>query len=62
MKAVYISIPVPISALSDEMTIEKGVLAKIHAELLAKIPGTARALDREIASPEEARQIFGLGA
>jgi len=54
MRAVYISITVPISTMSDEMTNEKGVLAKI--------PGTARPLDREIGSSEETRQILGLSA
>ncbi len=48
--------------MEDNIYIEKGVLAKSNAELVAKIAGIARALGREIASPEETRQILGLGA
>jgi 3-keto-5-aminohexanoate cleavage enzyme len=46
--------------MEDNIYLEKGVLAKSNAELVDKIAGIARALGREIASPEETRRILGL--
>ena len=44
----------------DNPFLEPGVYAKSNAELVEKIVKIARALGREIASPEEARRIVGL--
>ena len=44
----------------DNIYIEKGKLAKSNAELVAKIVSIARELGRDIASPEEAREMLGL--
>lgn len=41
---------------------EKGTLAKTNAELVEKAVSIARAMGREIASPDEARQIIGLSS
>jgi len=46
--------------LEDNIYISKGVLAKSNAELVEKIVRIARELGREIATPDEARQILGL--
>jgi uncharacterized protein (DUF849 family) len=46
--------------LEDNIFIQKGVLAKSNAELVEKVVRIARELGREIASPDEARQILGL--
>lgn len=46
--------------LEDNIFIEKGVLAKSNAELVEKAVRIARELGREIATPDEARQILGL--
>jgi 3-keto-5-aminohexanoate cleavage enzyme len=46
----------------DNIYIEKGKLAKSNAELVAKIASIARGLGREIASPEEAREMLGIPA
>jgi len=46
--------------LEDNIFVEKGVLAKSNAELVEKVVRIARELGREIASPDEARQILGL--
>jgi uncharacterized protein (DUF849 family) len=46
--------------LEDNLYLERGVIAKSNAELVAKIVRIARELGREPASPEEARQILGL--
>jgi len=46
--------------LEDNIFVEKGVLAKSNAELVEKLVRIARELGREIASPDEARQILGL--
>ncbi len=46
--------------LEDNIFIEKGVLAKSNGELVEKAVRIARELGREIASPDEARQILGL--
>lgn len=44
----------------DNIFIEKGVLAKSNAELVEKVVRIARELGREIAMPNEAREILGL--
>jgi 3-keto-5-aminohexanoate cleavage enzyme len=46
--------------LEDNIYVRKGVLAKSNAELVEKVVRIARELDREIATPDEARQILGL--
>jgi 3-keto-5-aminohexanoate cleavage enzyme len=44
----------------DNIYLSKGVRAKSNAELVAKIVRLAKELDREIATPEEARKILHL--
>ena len=44
----------------DNIYLEKGVLAKSNAELVAKVVRLAKELGREIATPKEAREILGL--
>ncbi len=44
----------------DNIYLSKGVLAKSNAELVEKAVRLARELDREIATPQEARQILRL--
>jgi 3-keto-5-aminohexanoate cleavage enzyme len=44
----------------DNIFVRKGVLAKSNAELVEKAVRIARELDREIATPDEARAILGL--
>jgi len=46
--------------MEDNIFIEKGVLAKSNAELVAKVVRIARELGREIATPDEARRLLGL--
>jgi uncharacterized protein (DUF849 family) len=46
----------------DNLFISRGVLAKNNAEQVKKAVSIARALDREIATPKEARQILGIQA
>ena len=46
--------------MEDNIYVEKGVLAKSNAELVTKIVRIATELGREIATPDEARQILGL--
>jgi uncharacterized protein (DUF849 family) len=46
--------------LEDNMYLQKGVMARSNAELVAKIVRIARELGREPATPEEAREILGL--
>ena len=46
--------------LEDNIYVSKGVLAKSNAELVEKVVRIARELGREIATPDEARQILGL--
>lgn len=46
--------------LEDNIFIKKGVLAKSNAELVEKVVTLADLLHREVASPDEARQILGL--
>lgn len=44
--------------LEDNLYIEKGVLASSNAELVQKVVAMAKAHNREIATPEEARKIL----
>jgi uncharacterized protein (DUF849 family) len=46
--------------IEDNIFISKGVLAKGSWELVEKVVRLAKELGREIATPEEARQILGL--
>jgi uncharacterized protein (DUF849 family) len=46
--------------MEDNIFIEKGKLCKNNAELVEKMVRIARELGREIATPDEARQILGL--
>lgn len=46
--------------LEDHLYLEKGVLAKGNGQLVEKTVTLARLLGREIASPDEARQILSL--
>ncbi len=46
--------------LEDNIFVSKGVLAKSNAELVEKVVRLAREFGREIATPDEARQILGL--
>ncbi len=45
----------------DNIYYSKGVLAKSNAELTARMVRLARELGRDIASPDEAREILGIG-
>lgn len=44
----------------DNVYLHKGVLAKSNGELVARVVRIAKELDRDIATPKEARQILGL--
>ena len=44
----------------DNVYLKKGVLLKSNGEMVAKIVNLAAELNREIASPNEARQILGI--
>lgn len=46
--------------LEDNLYISKGQLAKSNAEPIAKMSRIAQELGREVATPDEARQILGL--
>jgi uncharacterized protein (DUF849 family) len=46
--------------LEDNVFLDRGVLAKSNAELVEKVVRIARELGREIAKPDEARNILGL--
>lgn len=46
--------------MEDNIFVEKGVLCKSNAELVEKAVKIAALLDREIASPDEARAMLGL--
>lgn len=48
--------------MEDNIYLEKGVLAKSNAELVAKVGRIAKELGKEIATPDEARQTLGLKA
>jgi uncharacterized protein (DUF849 family) len=44
----------------DNLYIQKNVLAKSNAEMVRKVVEIANLMDREVATPKEARQILGL--
>ena len=44
----------------DNVYLEKGVIAKSNGELVEKVVRIAKELGREIATPQEAREILGL--
>ncbi len=46
--------------LEDNLFIKKGVLAKSNAEPVAKVKSIVELLDKEIATPDEARKILNL--
>jgi uncharacterized protein (DUF849 family) len=46
--------------LEDNIYVSRGVLARSNAELVEKVVRIARELDRDIATPDEARHILGL--
>jgi len=46
--------------LEDNVYYSKGMLAKSNAQLVERIVRIAREYDRDIASPEEAREILAL--
>lgn len=46
--------------LEDNLYISKGVLAKSNAEQVEKIRGIVEALDRKLATPDEAREILNI--
>jgi 3-keto-5-aminohexanoate cleavage enzyme len=46
--------------LEDNIRIRRGVLAKSNAELVEKMVRIAGEFEREIATPDEARQMLGL--
>ena len=46
--------------MEDNIYLERGVLAKSNAELVAKIVRIAKELGREIATPDEAKKILQL--
>ena len=48
--------------LEDNLYLSRGVLAKSNAEPVAKVAGIVKLLGREVASPDEAREILGLKA
>ena len=46
--------------LEDNIFIKQGILAKSNAELVEKVVRIARELDRDLATPDEARAFLGL--
>ena len=44
----------------DNVYLEKGVLAKSNGELVKKVVDMAKLLGREVATPDEAREILSL--
>ncbi|HKK84779.1 MAG TPA: 3-keto-5-aminohexanoate cleavage protein, partial [Roseovarius sp.] len=46
--------------LEDSLTIARGTLAENNAQQVEKIRGIVEGLGREVATPDEARQILGL--
>lgn len=46
--------------LEDNIYIKKGILAESNAQLVDKIVRLAEMLNREVATPDEARKILGL--
>lgn len=45
----------------DNLYLSKGLLAESNAQFVRKVAEMARMLDRELANPDEAREILGLG-
>ncbi len=45
----------------DNPYIRDGVFAKTNAELVRRVVEIARGVGREIATPQEAREIIGIG-
>jgi len=48
--------------MEDNIYLAKGVLAKSNAELVAKVVRIAKELNKEIATPNEARKLLGLSS
>ena len=46
--------------IEDNVYLRKGVLAKTNAEQVTKMRGIIETLEREVATPDEAREILGL--
>lgn len=46
--------------LEDNLYLSKGVLARSNAEQVAKAASVVRLLGRDIATPDEAREMLGL--
>ena len=46
--------------IEDNLEISRGVLAKSNGEMVERAVRLARELDREIATPDEARAMLGL--
>jgi 3-keto-5-aminohexanoate cleavage enzyme len=46
--------------MEDNIYISKGVLAKSNAELVERVVAIAKNLNREIATAEEIKELFGL--
>jgi uncharacterized protein (DUF849 family) len=46
--------------MEDNIFVEKGVLCKSNADLVAKVVRISKELGREVATPDEARKILGL--
>ncbi len=46
--------------MEDNVYYQRGVLAKTNAQLVERIVRIAREYGREVASPDEARDILGL--
>ncbi|MFP3155925.1 3-keto-5-aminohexanoate cleavage protein [Lachnospiraceae bacterium ZAX-1] len=46
--------------LEDNLYLSKGVLAKSNAEAITKVVNIAKLMEREVATPDEAREILGL--
>ena len=46
--------------LEDSLYIERGKLAVSNAEQVAKVRGIVEGLGREVATPDEAREMLGL--
>jgi 3-keto-5-aminohexanoate cleavage enzyme len=44
----------------DNVYMSKGVLAKSNGEMVERVVQMAKLMNREIATPDEARQILGL--
>jgi len=48
------------TGLEDNVYLEKGVLARDNAQLVEKVVRLAREIGREVATPDEAREMLGL--